>query len=136
MQEQIDGFLEYLIVEDDASDNTIAAYRNDLSQLETFLTTYRSPLGDTVTGWEQVDTTIIQSYLLELKRRNYAATTVARKVAAIKSFFEHMVEAGIIKDDPTAGMTSPKVKPSCSFVFTPVVDIMGRTILEVGGLQH
>lgn len=119
MQEQIDGFLEYLIVEDDASDNTIAAYRNDLSQLETFLATYRSPLGDTVTSWDQVDSAVVQNYLLELKRRDYAATTVARKVAAIKSFFEHLQEAGIIKEDPTVGMASPKVKKHLPHTIPP-----------------
>jgi integrase/recombinase XerD len=110
MQEQIDGFLEYLAVEEEASDNTIAAYRNDLTQLQSFLGSYRSPFGDEVKSWEVVDSAIVQSYLLELKQRDYAATTVARKVAAIKSFFEYLHQTGVVAEDPTADLASPKVK--------------------------
>jgi len=119
MQEQIDGFLEYLIVEVDASDNTIAAYRNDLSQLHAFLVAERPPLGNAVERWDQVDGAVIQRYLLELKRRDYAATTVARKVAAIKSFFEHLHRSGAIAQDPTAGIVSPKVKKHMPHTIPP-----------------
>jgi integrase/recombinase XerD len=52
------------------------------------------------------------SYLLNLKERGYAATTVARKVAAAKSFFSFMVAEGDIKDNPTQNVGSPKVGKS------------------------
>jgi len=52
------------------------------------------------------------SYLLNLKERNYAATTVARKVAAAKSFFEFMVAEGNLKDNPTQDVGSPKLAKS------------------------
>ena len=52
------------------------------------------------------------SYLLNLKERNYAATTAARKVAAAKSFFGFMVAEGRIKDNPTLNVTSPRVGKS------------------------
>ena len=52
------------------------------------------------------------SYLLNLKERNYAATTAARKVAAAKSFFSFMVTEGSIKDNPTLNVTSPRVGKS------------------------
>jgi len=52
------------------------------------------------------------SYLLNLKERNYAATTAARKVAAAKSFFSFMVAEGNIKDNPTLNITSPRVGKS------------------------
>lgn len=110
MQEQIDCFLEHLMVEEDASDNTIAAYRNDLSQLQGYLANYKTPFGESLHGWPEVDAGVVQSYQLELKRRDYAATTVARKVAAIKSFFEYLHETGLIGEDPTTSLTSPKVK--------------------------
>jgi integrase/recombinase XerD len=110
MQEQIDSFLEYLAAEEEASDNTIAAYRNDLVQLQTFLVSYTSPFGDKVANWSEVDGGVIQQYMLALKARDYAATTVARKVAAIKSFFEYLRESSLIADDPTANLASPKVK--------------------------
>lgn len=110
MQEQIEGFLEYLAAEEEASDNTIAAYRNDLTQLQTYLATYQTPFGERITDWTNVTPIVVQQYLLVLKGRDYAATTVARKVAAIKSFFEYLYESGVVASDPTADLASPKVK--------------------------
>ncbi|GAI08348.1 unnamed protein product [marine sediment metagenome] len=52
------------------------------------------------------------SYLLNLKERNYAATTAARKVAATRSFFDFMVAEGNTKDNPTQNVSSPKVGKS------------------------
>ena len=49
------------------------------------------------------------SYMLNLKERNYAVTTVARKVAAAKSFFGFMVSEGKLREDPTENISSPKV---------------------------
>jgi len=49
------------------------------------------------------------SYLLNLKERNYAATTIARKVAAVRSFFAFMTSEGNIKDNPSQNIGSPKV---------------------------
>ena len=49
------------------------------------------------------------SYMLDLKERGYVATTVARKVAAARSFFGFLVAEGIIRTDPTENMSSPSV---------------------------
>jgi integrase/recombinase XerD len=49
------------------------------------------------------------SYILDLKERNYAPATVARKVAAAKSFFSFLVAEGTLKGDPTENVSSPKV---------------------------
>jgi len=53
---------------------------------------------------------MIIAYILHLKEREYAASTVARKVAATKSFFHFLVTEELIGDDPTATLDSPKVK--------------------------
>lgn len=110
MQEEVQRYLLSLGIEEDASENTVAAYRNDLSQLLTFLMHYESPDGQRVTTWEQVTPTVIQNYVFHLKDRGYASSTVARKVAAVKSFFEFMRSHGIVESDPAALLESPKVK--------------------------
>lgn len=110
MQEEVQRYLLSLGIEEDASDNTVAAYRNDLSQLLTFLMHYTAPDGTRVTGWEQVTPAVIQDYVFHLRDRDYASSTVARKVAAVKSFFEFMRSHGIVGDDPAALLESPKVK--------------------------
>jgi integrase/recombinase XerD len=119
MQEHIDGFLAQLAAKAEASDNTIAAYRNDLNQLAVFLGGYRTPFGEKLAGWRQVDSGVIQEYMLEMKDRDYAATTVARKVAAMKSFFEYLLRQGGIDVDPTEGLSSPKVKKQTPHTIPP-----------------
>ncbi|MDH4138466.1 MAG: site-specific tyrosine recombinase XerD [Anaerolineae bacterium] len=106
MQEQIRQFLDFLAVEQGYSENTIAAYRNDLSQFTRFLAGMDLP----ITSWAEVAKDDIVNYILHLKEREYTSSTVARKVAAIKSFFHFMLAEGIIEDDPTATLDSPKVK--------------------------
>ena len=110
MREQIERFLIHLTAEEDSSENTVAAYRNDLNQLLIFLEAYRDPFGEQVAEWPQVDKSVVQSYLLDLNDRGYASTTVARKIAAIKGFFEYLFRTHVVAEDPAAGISSPKVK--------------------------
>ncbi len=107
MQEKIQVFLNFLTVEKDYADNTIAAYRNDLTQ---FLRYLEAQGMDSELGWHKVDKQDIVGYVMDLKEREYTSSTVARKVAAVKSFFHYLMAEGAIKDDPTATLDSPKVK--------------------------
>lgn len=107
MQEKIHVFLNFLTVEKDYADNTIAAYRNDLTQ---FLRYLEAQGMDSERGWHKVDRQDIVGYIMDLKEREYTSSTVARKVAAVKSFFHYLMAEGTIKDDPTATLDSPKVK--------------------------
>jgi integrase/recombinase XerD len=107
MLEKIEHFLNYLSVEKGSPYNTLVAYRNDLTQIAEFLSgrdTFE------VKSWDDVDKDMIIAYILHLKEREYAASTVARKVAATKSFFHFLVAEELIEDDPTATLDSPKVK--------------------------
>ena len=108
MREPIDSFLNYLMVEKGYSGNTIAAYRNDLIGLADFAKTEASKQESTP-SWSNFNRQNMLSYLLELKERGYVATTVARKVAAARSFFGFLVSEGTIKTDPTENMSSPSV---------------------------
>jgi integrase/recombinase XerD len=81
MEEKIQEFLKFITVEKGYSQNTLAAYRNDLSQFAAYL-------GKHQLSWDQVDRDIIMDYIMLMKaEQEYASSTVARKVAAIKSFF-------------------------------------------------
>ena len=108
MKEDINSFLNYLAVEKGFSENTIAAYRNDLHQLADFIEEEAARSGS-FPSWAGFSRQGMLSYLLNLKERGYAATTVARKVAAAKSFFSFMLAEGNMKDNPTQNVGSPKV---------------------------
>jgi integrase/recombinase XerD len=108
MQAKIHDFLHFLDAEKGYADNTIAAYRNDLTQFLRYLEEQNAGSGQL--AWSGVDRNVIISYVLNLKEREYTSSTVARKVAAIKSFFHYLVAERIVRDDPTATLDSPKVK--------------------------
>ncbi|MFH1003643.1 MAG: site-specific tyrosine recombinase XerD [Chloroflexota bacterium] len=108
MRDVIESFLNYLLVEKGFSHNTIEAYRNDLRQLAGFIEAEAAKRG-TIPPWAGFNHQSMLSYLLTLKERNYAPTTVARKVAAVKSFFNFMVNEGMLSSNPTQELSSPKV---------------------------
>ena len=107
MIEQIESFLHYLAVEKGYSEHTISAYRNDLTGLTDFAQKEASL--QRPASWATFNRQNMLSYMLNLKERGYVATTIARKVAASRSFFGFMVSEGLIKTDPTENMSSPSV---------------------------
>lgn len=102
-----DAFLTFLATEKGSSANTIAAYRNDLSQFELFLRT--SAPGPEPVAVPQIDRDCVLRYVTDLRARAYSEATVARKVAAVKSFFGFLTAEGRIASDPTDSLKSPKV---------------------------
>lgn len=115
MQEQIDRFLRYLQDEKGYSGNTIAAYRNDLQQFLTFL----DPIAaDEMASWADVDGERIQMYGAYLEDRSYAPSTVARKIASVKSFFSYLLDSGVLVDNPTDGLEAPKVEKKLPRILT------------------
>jgi len=102
MREVIEQFLGH-VADKRSSPNTVAAYRNDLTQFGAFL-------DGRVSGWTAVDQPLIVEYIAGIEStRGYASSTVARKVAAIKSFFHYLAAEHVLPDDPTATLDSPRV---------------------------
>lgn len=98
----VEDFLSALASQQGFSKNTLSAYRNDLTQFSSFVP------GD----WPQVTRESIISFLLYLKERRYAPTTVARKQAAIKSFFKYLVSKGMLASNPSEELASQHVDRS------------------------
>ena len=117
MKERIQGFLNFLETEKGYAENTIAAYQNDLGQFFQYI--QKEKKGDRPETWIDVKKSAITSYIERLKKSDYSSSTVARKVAAIKSFFHFMVAEGDIKEDPTVSLDSPKVKKRLPKAITP-----------------
>src|SRR5688572_32906654 len=104
MDECIAQFLNFLAVEKNASNNTIAAYKNDLAQFSDFA----SPNGHGPLPWTSVKGERIIDFVADLRARQYKDATVARKVAAVKSFFGFLTAEGLIDGDPTENLKSPQ----------------------------
>lgn len=110
MRDQVTQFLNYMAKEKDCSANTSAAYQNDLMQFVQFLDDYAPVDGTLVGDWRDVDERVVQDYVLDLKARDYASSTVARKIASVKSFLHYLSDMGRIDEDPSKQLDSPKVK--------------------------
>ncbi|MBI4282691.1 MAG: site-specific tyrosine recombinase XerD [Chloroflexi bacterium] len=108
MKESVKVFLDYLTAERGLSQNTVSAYGNDLSQLVDFLEeSWHLPSGSR--GWQSVGQPMLTQYALDLQKRGYSATTRARKIASAKSFFNFLFEEGLISQDPTESLASPRI---------------------------
>jgi integrase/recombinase XerD len=103
MKRDVEAFLEHLTRDKGYSQNTLAAYRNDLTQMAAFVTTEQAK-GILTSHGE-----LLKSYLLKLREKKYSVATTARKVASVKSFFKFMVDSGKMKENPAQNLPSPQV---------------------------
>jgi integrase/recombinase XerD len=109
LQEAVDEYITSLASKEDerggSNRNTIAAYRNDLGQLCGYLTQQH------IENWPQVTREHIAAYLLAMRENQaYRPTTIARKLAALKSFFRYIYTTGRIAFDPVEKLEAPHVQ--------------------------
>ncbi|HZT95478.1 MAG TPA: site-specific tyrosine recombinase XerD [Chloroflexota bacterium] len=100
--QQIDSFLDHLAAERGFSANTAGAYRNDLKQFAAFLADRDATI------W-MLDPETLHAYQVWLLERRYADTTLARKIAAVRSFLNFLRQDGVIERDLASHLDSPAV---------------------------
>ena len=132
MSEHIESFLKYLIVEKGFSKNTEEAYRNDLTQLEVFMNEEASKKSQ-LPSWQNFGRQDMLTYMLSLKDKKYASTTLARKVAAAKSFFKFLTEEHSVQANPTENIASLKVGRALP---KPISVSQARRLLEEPGKSN
>lgn len=111
---EIDGFLEYLVVERARSDNTVAAYRRDLADYAAFL---RSRAKSSFVDAEPED---VREYLVQLqRRRGLRRTTAARRLSAIRMLHRYLLREGLTASDPTVTIDTPKIGRRLPHVLSP-----------------
>ena len=108
MEEDIKSFLDYLASEKKYSKNTLAAYNNDLNQLAEYVRS-EGPVGRLDTLEPRLNAELLSGYLHSLRGRKYTPSTVARKIAAAKSFLKFMVDRGKLKGNLAPNLASPHV---------------------------
>ncbi|MEA2642786.1 MAG: integrase/recombinase XerD [Chloroflexota bacterium] len=106
LSECIDAFLDHMANQRRVAPNTIAAYHNDLRQFVEHLVAE----ADDLTRLASLDSAALTGYVLCLRDKGYAQATVARKIAAVKSFFHYAVESGLVRENPAAALDSPRVR--------------------------
>jgi integrase/recombinase XerD len=97
----IDLFLDMLAAEQGAGDNTLDAYRRDLTDFSEFL----AAKGQSVVGAE---TQSLRDYLADLDTRGFKSSSVARRLSAMRHLFRFLLNERIRQDDPAAILSGPK----------------------------
>ena len=107
MDRNITAFLEHLAGERGLSENTIGAYRNDLSGLTTFIEEAGHSDPEDV-DWDQFDEVKVAEFVQHLDERGYANATRSRKIASLRSFMRFLREEGVTSDLPTRRLKAPR----------------------------
>lgn len=105
MTPQVASFLDHLEVVRNLSQRTIAAYRRDLCDLEEFIGGH---FGRNNFRWQEVDRGVVRAFLGESGRRGLAPSTIARKLSAIRAFFQHLHRQGEVPSNPARQVRGPK----------------------------
>ena len=105
MRDRLEEFLHYMTIERGVSSNTLAAYRNDLTQLIEYM---QSNNGNEP-SWADITEQRITEYVLHLHDLGYSETTRARKIASTKTLFGFLLMEGVIEGNPTVNVVSPRV---------------------------
>jgi integrase/recombinase XerD len=112
MEQLLDQFLHYLIVEKGLSKNTIEAYSHGLTR---FLNHLR---GKGVQEIRDIDKFHVRGFLLALKKKNLATKSIVRNLVAIRTFFRFLIEEGILETNPVEELESPKVAKTLPEILT------------------
>lgn len=107
MQKAIKKYIRYLNVERNASTHTVTAYKADLQQFLSFCEEQLACDKNNISV-RNVDRLTIRLWLGDLSDKEYKKTSIARKVAAIRSFFNYCFKRGLIEKKPTQLLAVPK----------------------------
>lgn len=102
MKRHIEQFIYFLEAERGVSANTIISYRRDLEKFSDYIKKH----GKTVTVVERED---ITAFLMMLKNKGLSVTSIARNLAALKTFWKFLTREQIVKENASSSVESPKI---------------------------
>ena len=114
MKTAIEKFLRYLQYERNASPHTLHSYQGDLLQFLAYLT----PPGAKPVALEAIDHRVIREFLGHLHDQGLEKSSIARKLAALRSFFKFCVREGFITQNPGRLVATPKLPKRVPSVLT------------------
>ena len=105
-------FLDYLRSERNCSARTVGGYGDDLQKFESFFKNL-----DATLTWETVDSDVIRDWMESMMDKGNIATSVNRRLSAVRSFYRFALSRGLVAADPSHGVKGPKKeKPLPQFV--------------------
>ena len=101
--EYLSEYIEFLFVERGLSNNTEQAYRRDLTSFVEFLEK------NSITDFDDITRSVINAYIRDMRNKNYASTSITRKIASLRGWFKWMTAQKLINHDPTVNLEQPKL---------------------------
>ncbi len=115
-------FIAKLEHEKGFSEHTLRAYHKDLLQFDNFLKAEKR------SSLESVNHLLLRRFLAVLRSRNYSKTTIARKLASIRSFFKFLIREGELVSNPFEMLRTPKQEKKLPhFLSINEVDVLLKT---------
>lgn len=112
MKCEIEEFIGYLHNTRGTSKNTEVSYERDLKKLERFLTEEK------IESVEQVNATLLNSYVMYMERKNFAASSISRSIASIRAFFHFLCQTRNWKENPAEHLKAPKIEKKMPGILT------------------
>ena len=128
MNEAIAKYLEYLRSVKNSSPHTVLNYRRDLEQFLSYL----SPPGVRPPALTGVTHTLIREFVAHLHDQGLAKSSIARKLAALRSFFKYCVREGRLKVSPARLVPTPKLPKRIPSVLS--AEDMNGFLNQLGGV--
>src|SRR5438445_13421856 len=104
MEEALAEFLRHLAVERNASNHTVKSYREDLTQALGF---FAEKLGKATP--DRLTMRLMRAYLAWLHEQGYAKSTIARRIAAVRSWCRFLCRQGTLQANPAEGLRGPRL---------------------------
>src|SRR5258708_24775531 len=105
MKQDIGKYLQYLQSVRNSSPHTILNYGKDLGQFVAYL----SPPGEQLPALSKITHLIIREFVGHLHDQGLEKSSIARKLAALRSFFKYCVREGLMKENPARLVPTPKL---------------------------
>ena len=124
----IELFLDMVAAERGGARNTLAAYARDLVDLSSALATTKRSFTDATAE-------DLRSYLASLTKRGFAASSMARRLSAIRALFRFLQSEGRRRDDPSAMIEGPKRARALPKVLS-IGEVERLLSIQVAGIKH
>lgn len=99
----VNQFLAYLSYERNRSLATVSSYRKDLEAFQKFVQAQDSTL-----SWADVDADLVRDWMAEMMNEGQRATSINRRLSALRSFYRFALARNLVKSDPVQGVIGPK----------------------------
>lgn len=114
----INKFLNYLQLERNYSQRTVESYGEDLTAFESYFKNLSAEL-----TWESVDSDVIRGWMEEMMDKGNNATSINRRLSALRSFYRFALSRHLVKRDPSHMIKGPKKeKPLPKFIREADID--------------